>query len=178
MKIKFNKKFLKNFLLGLSLCLSCLSLCWMLQPYNRAMLLWQKGHKEKAIAIWNDQIKRKQDLDSYQKLIEVLINSGDYEKAEELAKNALPLYPSCTNLMFYLAMTNFYKGNLTDSLKYTEDVLSINEYFPEVYLLRGLIFEKMNNLEQAKKEFIKEINNNPSNRLAWAKLKEQKYANI
>ncbi|MCX7705445.1 MAG: DUF3808 domain-containing protein [bacterium] len=169
---------MKNLFIGLAFCFSFLSLLWIYQPYNRATLLWEKGQKEKAMSIWYNEIIRKNDIYSYQKLIEVLINSGDYNKAEKILTSALNYYPNCANFLFYQAVINFYKGNFIMSLNLTEKVININQFFPEVYFLRGLIFENMNRLAEAKKEFIKELNNNPGNRLAWSKLKESKYENI
>ncbi|MCM8763995.1 MAG: hypothetical protein NC830_01315 [Candidatus Omnitrophica bacterium] len=177
METKLNKKII-NILISFSACLSALCIVWIQMPYNRAVLLWKKGNHEKAISIWNNEISKKNDINSYQKLIEVLINTGNFQKAEALTQRALSYYPDCIDFLFYSALINFYRGNITASLVLTEKVTAINQYFPEVYLLRGLIFEKLNNLKMAKQEFIKELNNNPGNRLAWAKLKESKYANI
>jgi tetratricopeptide (TPR) repeat protein len=175
--MELNRKFVRNILLFVAISFFVLSVSWMVLPYNRASILWKKGYQEKAISIWKNQISKKNDAESYQRLIEVLINSGRYEEAEKFNQIALSNYPDCANFLFYEAMVNFYKGNFEKSFHYTEKVISCNEYFPEVYLLRGLILEKTSNYQEAKKEFIKEINNNPGNRLAWAKLQESKYAN-
>ncbi|MCM8825304.1 MAG: hypothetical protein NC937_04040 [Candidatus Omnitrophica bacterium] len=171
-----NKKIIRYVLISLSACFSILCVFWTQMPYNKAVLLWKKGNHEKAISIWTDEIKKKNDINSYQKLIEAFINAGYFEKADELTQRALSCYPNCIDFLFYSAMINFYKGNIEESLILTDKVIEKNQYFPEVYLLRGLIFEKQNNLKKAKQEIIKELNNNPSNRFAWAKLKESKYA--
>ncbi|GEM_PF-951275 len=173
-----NRKIIKNVLIALAVCFFFLSILWIQLPYNKAALLWRKGYHEKAISIWKNEIDRKNDINSYQKLIEAFINSGNYKDAEKLIQRALTVHPDCVNFLFYSAITNFYQGNFAASLNLTDKVIAANQYFPEVYLLRGLIFENMNSLNRAKQEFIKELNNNPGNRLAWAKLKESKYASL
>lgn len=175
MEIKLNKKLINQILILFFLIFSVMCILWIQQPYNRAFLLWKKGYHQKAILILNNEISRKKDLYSYQKLIEIYINTGEFQKAENLIQHASSLYPDIPEFIFYSAMVNFYKGNFEKSLNLTEKVISINQYFPEIYLLRGLIFENQKNFHRAKQEFIKEINNNPGNRLAWAKLKELSY---
>lgn len=176
METKLNYKIISKILILLLLMFSVMCIFWIRQPYNRAVLLWKKGEQKKAISILSDEIKRKNDINSYQKLIEIYINSGDFNMAEKLIQQASIHYSKMPEFMFYSAMVNFYKGNFDTSLNLTEKVIAINQYFPEIYLLRGLIFENQKNFHRAKQEFIKELNNNPGNRLAWAKLKELSYA--
>ncbi|HOJ31432.1 MAG TPA: hypothetical protein PK165_06445 [bacterium] len=172
-----NKIILKNILISLAICFLLLSIMWVMLPYNRATLLWKNGHSQQAISIWMNEIVKKHDIDSYQKLIETFIHSGNYNRAEQLTKSALTYYPECVNFLFYYAVINFYKGNYKESFQYTEKVVQLNKYFPEVYLLRGLIFENEKHYTKAMQEFVKEVNNNPGSRLAWAKLQEFKNAN-
>jgi len=146
-------------------------------PFNRATILWEKGYHDKAFSSWQSEILHRNDINSYQKLIEAYISIGKYNEAEQFTKRALTYYPNYVNFYFYYAMINFYRGNYNQSFSYTEKVIEMNKYFPEVYLLRGMIMEKLNQHEQARNEFIKEVNNNPGNRLAWAKLQEFKNAN-
>ncbi|MGC8805704.1 MAG: tetratricopeptide repeat protein, partial [Candidatus Ratteibacteria bacterium] len=124
-----------------------------------------------------NEIKKNNDINSYQKLIETFINAGNYDTAEQMIKKALTYYPDCVNFLFYNAVVNFYRGNYKKSFYYTEQVIGLNKYFPEVYLLRGLILENQKHYTEAIQEFVKEVNNNPGSRLAWAKLQELKNAN-
>lgn len=175
--MKLKKQHIIKILFSLAMILSILCIVWIAIPCNRAKILWEKGYHDKAFSLWHKEILRRNDINSYQKIIEIYINSGMYNEAENFTKKALTYYPNCVNFYFYNAMLNFYKGNYNRSFSYTERVVEMNEYFPEVYLLRGMIMEKLKKYEQAKYEFIKELNNNPGNRLAWAKLKELKNAN-
>ncbi|HOK80087.1 MAG TPA: tetratricopeptide repeat protein [bacterium] len=172
-----NKTVIKNILLFFGIFFSVLSIVWFMLPYNRAVILWKNGQHQKAISIWTNEIEKHNDINSYQRLIEIFINEGNYDRAEQMIKRALTYYPDCVNFLFYHAVVNFYKGNYEKSFHYTEQVIGLNRYFPEVYLLRGLIFEKQRYYTKAIQEFVKEINNNPGSRLAWAKLQEFKNAN-
>ncbi|MGC9065003.1 MAG: tetratricopeptide repeat protein [Candidatus Ratteibacteria bacterium] len=172
-----NKIIVKNLLLFFAILFSMLSIVWIMLPYNRAFMLWQKGQHQKAISIWTNEIKKNNDINSYQKLIETFINAGNYDTAEQMIKKALTYYPDCVNFLFYNAVVNFYRGNYKKSFYYTEQVIGLNKYFPEVYLLRGLILENQKHYTEAIQEFVKEVNNNPGSRLAWAKLQELKNAN-
>ncbi len=173
-----NKRFIKNIFIAISFVFTILCLIWLQLPCNKATLLWKKGYHEKAISIWNHEIERNNNVEAFQKLIEVSINQGKYNEAETLTRKALSIYPDNANFLFYIAMIEFYKGNFSISQTYTKKVIEINPYFPEVYLLRGMNFEKMGMVQEAKKEYVKELNNNFGNRLAWAKLKELKNGNI
>ncbi|HPP67050.1 MAG TPA: hypothetical protein PKX05_03945 [bacterium] len=149
---------------------SLVCIIWTIIPCNRATVLWKRGYQDKAILLWKNEISHKNDRASYQKIVEAYIGLAMYNEAEMFTQKALTYYPNCVNFYFYQAMVDFYKGRYNQSFVNTEKVISMNEYFPEVYLLRGMIMEKLNNPKQAKYEFIKEVNNNPGNRLAWAKL--------
>ncbi len=174
--MKIKRQHIIRLLFAFAILFTIFSVAWAVMPCNRAAILWKKGRHDKAFLLWKNEIIRKNDINSYQKIIEAYINSGMYDDAENFTKKALTYYPNCVNFYFYLAMTDFYKGNYNQSFSYTEKVIEMNEYFPEVYLLRGMIMEKLNNHQQAKYEFIREVNNNPGSRLAWAKLQELKNA--
>jgi tetratricopeptide (TPR) repeat protein len=146
---------------------------WPKKSYNNASLLWKQGHYQQAIDIWKQQLRisKNENSDVYQNLIGSLIYIGKFNDAEKWCLKALTIFPQYVIFKFYISLIEFYKGRYKKSLTLSESVLKQDNTYPNIHLLRGLDFKKLGNRNKAKKEFIEEINDNPSNTFAWVELK-------
>ncbi|MFA5646567.1 MAG: tetratricopeptide repeat protein [Candidatus Ratteibacteria bacterium] len=145
---------------------------WQSKPGNKATLLWEQGEKKDAFSLWKESVKETPNLQWYDKLIERLIAEGEYEEAEKHCKAALTQWPDYVNFLFYLSVIQYYQNNYSDSLRTTDLVLQQTVYYPDLYFVRALDFLALSETAQARKELVREINNNPGNRRAWSKSKE------
>ncbi len=146
---------------------------WQKKTDNSPSTLWKKGHYQKAIQIWGNELKstKEQQPGIYQNLIGSLIYAGKFNDAEKWCSKALTIFPQYVIFKFYISLIKFYKGNYKESLVLSKNVLKIDDDYSNIHFLRGLDFEKLGDASKAKKEFIKEINDNPTNTFAWAELK-------
>lgn len=131
-----------------------------------------KGELDKAIACWENELEEKPDKKIYAKIITSYILKNDMETAKEWTCSGLTHFPNYANLIFNLALINFYQKNYTESLVLLNSILKRNDYFPDVHYLKGLIFEITGDKNKAQKEYITEININPGSQRAWRKIKE------
>lgn len=146
---------------------------WQKKSYNSASVLWKRGYYQKAIQIWGEKLKspENQKPGIYQNLIGSLIYIGKFNNAEKWCLKALTIFPQYVIFKFYISLIKFYKGDYKGSLALSKIVLKENGNYPDIHFLRGLDFEKIGKMSEAKKEFIEEVNDNPSNTFAWDKLK-------
>lgn len=146
---------------------------WQKKPSNSASALWKSGHYQKAMQIWKKKLKspENQKPGIYQNLIGSLIYVGKFNDAEKWCLKALTIFPGYVIFNFYISLIKFYKGEYKESLTLSKIVLKENSNYPNIHFLRGLDFEKLGKMSRAKKEFIKELNDNPSNTFAWTALK-------
>lgn len=146
---------------------------WSEKSYNSASTLWKKGYYQKAIQIWENKIKFSKDKnpDTYQNLIGSLIYIGKFDDAKKWCLKALTIFPQYVIFKFYISLIYFYKGKYKESLVLSEKVLKEDNTYPNIHFLRGLDFKKIGDMIKAKKEFIEEINDNPSNNFAWTEIK-------
>ena len=92
--------------------------------------------------------------------------------AKKTGKNGLTQYPKCANLLFNLALLEFQTGQYREASSYIEEVLRINDRFWNAHYLRGALLEADGKKDQARAEYVQEINRNPGSRQAWQKIKE------
>jgi len=129
---------------------------------------------DNAIKYWSQSLEFKKDLLTYQKIIGSLIIKNDFLKAKEYTIEGLTYFENNDNLIFNLGLLEFYLKEYDNSLKTMEKLIERNKYYPNVHYIKGLIYEKKGEFENAKKEFIQEVNINPGSRKAWQKIKEMK----
>ena len=133
-----------------------------------------EGNIEKAVECWEKVLKEKNDKRIYEKIVTSYIVRNDLETAKKWTTTGLTNFPNCVNLIFNLGLINFYQAKYSEALKFLDSVLKKDNYFPNAHYLKGLIFEIRGEKEKAKKEYIEEINVNPSSKKAWEKIKELK----
>lgn len=132
------------------------------------------GQPEKAFYCWIESLNYKKDISVYEKITAFLIIRNELKEAEKYVTSGLTYSPENVNLLFNLALIKFYLEEYEQAMKILDRVLEKNKYYPNVHYLKGLIYERENKIEQAKKEFIEELNVYPGSKKAWKKIKEMK----
>jgi len=127
-----------------------------------------------ALKYWIESLQIKNDPLTYEKIVVSLIIKNDLKEAKRYALIGLTYFNDCDNLLFNLGIIEFYLGEYENALKRMDNLILRNKFYPDAHYLKGLIYQKLGKVEEAKKEFIKEINVNPGSRKSWQKLKELK----
>ncbi|MCM8803692.1 MAG: hypothetical protein NC833_00335 [Candidatus Omnitrophica bacterium] len=127
-----------------------------------------------ALKYWIESLQIKKDPLTYEKIVSSFIIKNDFNEGERYALEGLTYFCNCDNLLFNLALIEFYLGKHDNSLRILDELLMKNMYYPNAHYLKGIIYEKNGEIEKAKKEFIEEININPGSKKAWKKIKEMK----
>lgn len=130
------------------------------------------GDTAAAIRIWKEAAAAKPDEEIYVRLVTAAVAVNDLPQAERWADEGLTHFPRCANLLFNRALAAFHGREYAVALDYLLRTEKEGPYTANLHLLRGLIYEALGRPEEARKEFIAEVNINPGCRKAWEKLKE------
>ena len=103
------------------------------------------------------------------KLAVLEMRSGRYEKARALLEKGIELSPEIPSYHFNLAVLDTMKGDLHGALASLDRVESLNPMQADVHFLKGVIYERLGQREQAQKEFIKQLNCDPDTPAVWAR---------
>ena len=127
-----------------------------------------------ALKYWIESLQIKNDLLTYEKIVVSLIIKNDLKEAKNYALIGLTYFNDCDNPLFNLGVIEFYLGEYENALKRMDNLILKNRYYPDAHYMKGLIYQKLGKIEEAKKEFIEEINLNPGSKKSWIKLREMK----
>ncbi|MDD3725698.1 MAG: hypothetical protein PHI44_00655 [Candidatus Ratteibacteria bacterium] len=130
------------------------------------------GEIDKAIEVWKEALNYKQKAEIYEMIVMAYIIKNQLSDAEVWTSKGLTYFPNNVNLVFNLALINFYNEDFDSARKNLDRVLEMNRYYRDVHFLKGLMYEKEGDVAAAKKEFVDEVNVNPGSRKAWSKLRE------
>ncbi|MCX8082000.1 MAG: hypothetical protein N3D17_01165 [bacterium] len=135
-------------------------------------IYFSKGEIDKAIGLWTEGLKYKQRAELYEKIVMAYIMKNQIPDAEKWVLEGLTYFPDNVNLFFDLALISFHNNDFKKARMAIDMVLRKNEYYRNAHLLKGMMYEKENNLSAAKREYINEVNINPGSTEAWKKLRE------
>ena len=127
-----------------------------------------------ALKYWTESLQIKKDPLTYEKIVVSLIIKNKLNEAKKYALSGLTYFNDCDNLLFNLGLIEFYLGEYESAIKRIDNLITKNRYYPEAHYLKGLIYEKLGKMDEAKREFIEEINVNPGSKKSWKKLREMK----
>ena len=141
---------------------------------QKGNLLFQKGEPDLAVLTWYRSIALvPQRPTPYEKISAYYLLKGQWAEAQKVIENGLTRLPSCANLYFNLGLSCYLSGDYRRAKESFEKVATLDSYYPDVHYLLGLIYHKEGREDEAKKEFIREVNLNPASRGAWKKIREQ-----
>ncbi|OPZ92632.1 MAG: hypothetical protein BWY73_00709 [candidate division TA06 bacterium ADurb.Bin417] len=69
----------------------------------------------------------------------------------------------------------FQSGEFKAAADSIDRVLASDDYYPNAHYLKGLIYHALGESEQARAEFVKELNVNPANPGAWKAIQEMNH---
>ncbi|MCM8772438.1 MAG: tetratricopeptide repeat protein [candidate division WOR-3 bacterium] len=125
-----------------------------------------------ALKFWIESLEYKKTPLIFEKIVASFIIKNDFENAKKYAKTGLTYFNKNDNLLFNLGLAQFFLGEYDDSLKTMDQLIRQNRYYPDAHYLKGMIYEKKGYSEEAKREYIEELNVNPGSKKAWRKIKE------
>ncbi len=131
------------------------------------------GDVDKALQLWQQSLDKKKTVQVYEKIIMAYIIKNDLSAAEKWTQEGLSYFPSDVNLLFNHSLINYHKNEYLVALEGFDRVLSVDKHYPNAHFLKGMIYEKMGHKEEAKKEFVNEININPGSGKTWLKIREE-----
>lgn len=101
------------------------------------------------------------DEDSYLQLADLFLLTSKSEKTKDLYEKCLKLNPKNTVALINLARIYLYVKDYKKSNEYLIKVEKIDENNPEIYLLRGLAYQELNDTNKAIKNFQIAVNKKP-----------------
>ncbi|HOJ40201.1 MAG TPA: tetratricopeptide repeat protein [bacterium] len=139
---------------------------------KEAEKFFAEGNLQAAAASWEWLAAVRPSEDLYEKISVCYLCLGNKEQARKWLEKGLTKFPHCANLIFNLALLDYSERRHESALGLLNALVEKNPYFPEAYYLRGCIFEAQGRREEARKQFVEEINHNPGSKKTWQKLKE------
>lgn len=158
-------------LLFLTGCSSRLSFKEGLQKSRRGDKLFAAGDIDGAVNMWRESLNYKRNPELYEKIVMVMIVKNDLPQAEKWTSEGLTYFPNNVNLLFNNALVKFHSKDFSGAVDSLNRILELNSYYPNAHLLKGMIYEELDDTTSAKKEFVQEININPGSKTAWQKLR-------
>lgn len=124
-------------------------------------------HPEKAIAIANQQIASQPDNGGFHGLLgTVLLDQKNYAGAETELKKAVDLDKHDSDAYVKLAQAQYRAGAVDDAMTTSNNGLRDNPNEYRFYLLQGSVYEKRNDLSNAKVVYQKALDLKPDDALA------------
>jgi len=136
--------------------------------------LFQEKKTSEAINCWQKSLPFAPSPEKvYNKIGIAYLARNDYENSIQSFQKGLKINPKDANLSYNLALSFLQSGNNKMVLKNLDYVETLNPYYPNVHYLKGIVYERIGKKTQAKAEYIKEININPSSVHTWSKIKDK-----
>ena len=133
---------------------------------------FKKNDFKGAIACWEKVLEATPgNLEVYQKMGVAYVRNNQIKEAVDICERGLKIDDKNPDLYYALAFAQFLKNDYSSSLKNLDRALYLNSLYPEAHYLKGIIYEKKGLDKIAYKEFIAEININPSCVSAWKKIR-------
>jgi len=141
---------------------------------EKAEKFFAEGNLKEAVKCWEQQERIHPSPDLYEKISSCYLLLGDKKQARVWLEKGLINFARCGNLMFNMALLDYSEQRYESALALVDKLIKQNPYFPEVYYLKGCILQAQGKEEEARKQFVEEVNHNPGSKRTWQKLKEFK----
>lgn len=136
-------------------------------------IFYREAKYEEAVSSWQKTLSMEpRNIRIINKIGIAYLESNKINEAYEYYFEECKVYPENLNLRYNLAIACFKKENFVRCREELDKIYKINPYFPRLYYLGGLMYEKEGDLVKAQAEYIKEINMNPETLGAWYKIKQ------
>ena len=134
---------------------------------------YREAKYEEAVSSWQKTLNiEPRNTRIINKIGIAYLESNNIVKEYEYYAEKCEAYPKNLDLRYNFAIACFKKEDLGRCREELDKIYRINPYFPRLYYLEGLIYEKEGDLVKAQAEYVKEINMNPETMGAWYKIKQ------
>ena len=136
-------------------------------------VFFQEGKPDLALFYWKRAIAAAPARATpYEKISAYYLLQGQWPEARRISERGLTQMPSCVNLYFNLGLSCYFSGDYVRARESFERVTQADSYYPDAHYFLGLIYRQQGRPAEAKKEFIRELNLDPTSRRAWKEIRE------
>lgn len=136
-------------------------------------LFFNEGKPDKAIFYWRRAIAlAPKQRAPYEKISAYYLLQGQWLEARKIVESGLTELPSCANLYFNLGLSYYFSGDYVKSRENFRRVTQLDSYYPDAHYFLGLIYRQEGKPTEAKEEFIREVNLDPTSRRAWTEIRK------
>jgi Flp pilus assembly protein TadD len=138
---------------------------------RRGDLSFQAGRSAEAEAHWVRVLEADPDAAAARNKLAVLcINGGRPDEAGQLLEEGIRRAPGNAAFHYNLGLLRATSGDYPAALESLRRVERLNPGHGRIHLLMGMIYEKMGLEDEARREFVAELNVDPATPAAWAGL--------
>lgn len=132
---------------------------------------FRAGDADGAESAWVDVLTADPDRGSARNRLAVLyMNESRFEDAETLLRAGIAGAPRMISFQYNLGLLYYMQHRHDEALDCLDNVLARSPQHSEVHFLKGAIFQQMGREEEAKAEFIRELNVDPVTPEAWGEV--------
>ena len=113
-----------------------------------------------------------QYMHNYAHLAELYQDEGDIRSAEALLQEALRRQPGAASTLTALGSLHLRTGDTAGALMYLQQAVRADERYPNAWFMLGLANEKLQNLEEARRCFWRQLDIMPGHRQAMTHLRK------
>jgi len=104
------------------------------------------------------------------RLAVLYMNEGRFDDSEELLLEGVAGAPRVVSFQYNLGLLYYMQHRHDEALVCLDNVLAKSPLHSEVHFLKGAIFQQLGREEEARAEFIRELNVDPATPEAWGEV--------
>ncbi|MFH1902986.1 MAG: tetratricopeptide repeat protein [Candidatus Omnitrophota bacterium] len=136
-------------------------------------VFFNEGKPERALVCWRRAIALAPGQRApYEKISAYYLLQGQWLEARKVIESGLTQLPSCANLYFNLGLSYYFSGDYVRARESFRRVTQLDSYYPDAHYFLGLIYRQEGKPAEAEKEFIREVNLDPTSRRAWKEIRK------
>lgn len=138
---------------------------------------FQEANNATSESCWRLVLEERPDSTSARNKLAILcMKENRFAEARKLLREGIRRAPKTVSFRFNLGQLHYMTGDFRGALSSLGEVEQLNPGHGNVHFLKGVIYERLGEEELARKEFVKELNNDPATLAAWARLAESTLA--
>ena len=132
---------------------------------------YREGQYAEALAVWQQGLDEHPDSPQlYYRIGTLLAVRGNFRKAASYLEKAVEITPESSEFRRELALCYLQDERTEDAECELNEIIRRTNWFPGAHYHLATIYEKRGDREAALKEYVAELNFNPSSTYAWAKV--------
>lgn len=160
-------------LLAIAALASMMTGCQGTSELDRGDALLADGRSSEALALWEQALASSpRDTRLLIRIATAQVRMRRFEDAEATMLKAVAIEPDSPKVRQNLALVYLWRKDLDKALAAFEEVLKLQDTYPETHYFIGLIHEERGDEEAAVKHWVLDVNNGPSR--AWERLDRYK----